>query len=261
MSKWARILVGLGVAIIVCGAYLWFFGVQTFFIWETRKVARQEPVLRTIPVQLLDLSISPTPGKKLSYFGYEFEVPWDDIDQERTKVIGTNKAIVAFRSGNVLSFWTGPPNELINNLLSDGRIERNSLGQLLGNRAVQSDYAFKRTILEITPDKFSLLTPKRLAIQQGMLFAMKTTMLPSGAESGVFSVSTNEFTGFQYGRPQRPPKHVSVELFKNDGHVDILFGQKLNGPTTISQADVNRVVQSVHKVPVQETASDANSYK
>lgn len=261
MSKWLRILIGSGIAVVAGGAYLWFFGFQTFFIWETRRVARKEPIVWTTPVQLLDLSVSQAPGKRLSYFGYVFEVPWDDIDQERTKVIGTNKAIIAFRSGNVISFWSGAPNELISNLQGDGKIDQKSLGQLFGDDAVQSDYAFKRAILDTTPAKFSLLTAKRLAIQQGMFFTMKATTLPQGAESGVFSLSTNEFKGFQYGRPQSPPKHLSVELFKSDGHVDILFGQKLNGPTTISQADVNRVVQSVHKLPAQEMGSDTSSHK
>lgn len=261
MSKWARILIGLGIAVVACGAYLWLFGVQTFFIWETRRVARKEPVVWTTPVQLLDLSMSQAPSKKLFYFGYVFEVPWDDIDQEQTKVIGTNKAIIAFRSGNVISFWSGPPNGLISDMQGDGKIDQKSLGQLLGDEAIQSDYAFKRAILDTTPAKFSLLTPKRLAIQQGMFFTMKASTLPPGAESGVFSLSTNEFKGFQYGRPQNPPKHLSVELFKSDGHVDILFGQKLNGTTTISQADVNRVVQSIHKVPAQEMGSDPSSHK
>jgi hypothetical protein len=261
MSKWMRVLIGLGIVVIACGAYLWFLGVQTFYIWETRRVARKEPIVWTTPVELSDLSMSQAPGKRLSYFGYEFEIPWDDIDQEKTKVVATNKAIIVFRSGNVISFWCDPSNGLISNVLSDGKIDPKSLGRLLGDEAAQSDYAFKRAILETTPDKFSLLMPKRQAIQQGALFTMKASTLPPGAESGVFSLSTKEFKGFQYGRPQSPSRHLSVELFKSDTHADILFGQKLNGSTTISQADINRVVQSLHKVPTQKIGSDANSRK
>jgi hypothetical protein len=167
MSKPFRVLIILGIAVVGCCAYLWVFGVQTYFIWETRRVARKEPVVWTTPVQLLDLSMSQAPGEKLSYFGYVFEVPWDDIDQERTKVIGTNKAIIAFRSGNVISFWSGPPNELISKLQGDGKIDPKSLGQLLGDEAVQSDYAFKRTILDITPAKFSLLTRRDWQFNRG----------------------------------------------------------------------------------------------
>jgi hypothetical protein len=261
MSKWMRILIGLGIAVIACGAYLWFFGVQTFYVWETRRVARKEPVVWTTPVELLDLSMSQAPGKRLSYFGYEFESPWDDVDQEKTKIIGDNRAIIVFRSGNVISFWSGPPNGLISSLLGDDRIDRKTLGQLFGDEAAQSDYALQRAILESTPDKFSVLMPKWQAIQRGVFFSMKATALRPGAESGVFSLSTKEFRGFQYGRPQNPPNRLSVELFKSDGHVDILFGQKFNGPTTISQEDVNRVVQSVHKVPTQEMGLDADPHK
>jgi len=105
MSKWARILLVLGIAVVACGLYAWFFGVQTFFIWETRNAARKEPIAWITPLQLSDLSISQAPGKRLSYFGYEFEVPWDDIDQTQTKVISADKVIIAFHSGNAISFW------------------------------------------------------------------------------------------------------------------------------------------------------------
>jgi hypothetical protein len=247
MSKWLRILLGLGIAAVACGAYLWLFGVQTFFIWETRSAARKEPALWATPTQLLDLSTSQAQGKSLSYFGYQFEVPWDDIDQEQSKVIGTNKAIIVFRSGNVISFWSGPPDELISTLQGTGKIDRKSLSQLFGDKAVRSDYALKRAILDTTPAKFSLLTPKRLAIQQGMFFTMKAATLPAGADSYIFSFGTREFEGFQYGSPQTHPKYLSVELFNSDGHLDVFFGQKLDEATAISQADVNRVVQTIHK--------------
>ena len=135
MPKKLRILVGLGIAVAAIGSYLLFFGVQTFFIWETRRVARKQPVVWTMPAQLSDLSVSRASGKRLSYFGYEFEVPWDDIDQERTRVIGTNKAIIAFRSGNAISFWCGPPDELMRNLQDDGKINQRDLAQLLGSEA------------------------------------------------------------------------------------------------------------------------------
>ena len=252
MSTRARIFIGLGAAFVLCGVYVWFFGVQTYFIWEAHRVARQEPVVLTKLTPLLDSSISAAPGVKLSYFGYEFEVPWNDIDQEKTKIIAANKAIVVFRSGNVISFWSGPPNGLISSLTADNKIDRKNLGQWFGDEAAQSDYAFKRVILETTPDQFSLLTPKSLAIQRGMFLTMKAITLPPGAESGVFSISTDEFKGFQYGRPQSPPKRLSVELFSSDKHLDILFGHKPNGPTLISQTDVNHIVQSVRKVPASQ---------
>jgi hypothetical protein len=252
MSKWMRVLVGLGVLLAACVAYGWLFGIQTFYVWETRRAARTEPFLWNAPIRLPDVSISQKLGARLSYFGYEFEVPWEDIDREKTKVIGPTMALIVFRSGNAISFWSSLPNGLMNKLTADGKIDPRYLAQVFGSESVQSDYAFQRAILETTPREFSVLMAKRRAIQLGMLFEMKAVALRPGADSGVFSISTKEFEGFQYGRPQGPSNRLSVELFASDGHVDIIFGQKLNGSATISQADVNRVVQSVHRVLGQE---------
>jgi len=248
MSKGKHALIGLGIAIVICSVYARFFGLQTFLMWKTSRVGRQQPVVWITPAQLVDLSLSQGPRTRLSYFGYEFEVPWDDIDHGKTRVAGTGSAIIAFRSGNVIIFRIGPPKGLVSDLSRDG-IDRISLGRLLGDEAAQSDYDFERAILEATPDKLSLLMPKSRAIQQDALLSMKVSTMPKGAESGIFLVNTSEFKGFQYGRPQTPLKNLRVELFNSDVHLDILFGQKPNGSTAIFQADVNRVVQSVHKLP------------
>lgn len=81
MSKRKRILIVLGALVATVGVYVWLFGVQTFFALETRNIARKMPIVKNVPVELPDLSVSRTPGKKLSYFGYDFEVPWDDIEK------------------------------------------------------------------------------------------------------------------------------------------------------------------------------------
>jgi hypothetical protein len=75
--------------------------------------------------------------------------------------------------------------------------------------------------------------------------------VPGDPNSGIFTVQGKEFKGFQYGRPQSPPKHLNVELFPEGGHLDLFFDQKKNGPTVISQADINRVLQTIHKVPAE----------
>jgi hypothetical protein len=116
---------------------------------------------------------------------------------------------------------------------------------------LQSDYNFKRLILETTPDKITIFTDSRSAVSHGVLLMVKAMCVGSDANSGIFSVQGKQFKGFQYGLPQNPPKQLSVELFPADGHLDLIFGQKKNGSTTISQADINRVVQTIHRVPTE----------
>jgi hypothetical protein len=251
MSRWKRLLISLGIVVVACVTYLWFFGTQTFFAFEAHNTARKLPFVRLTPIPLSDLSVSQASGTTLSYFGYEFEVPWTDIDTEKTKIVGGNKAIIAFRSGNVLSVWSGQPHEFMNYLLEQGKIDKGAFRKIYGDEALQSDYNFKRLILETTPEKITIFSDSRTAVSQGVLLMVKAMCVGGDANSGIFSVQGKEFNGFQYGLPQNPPKLLSVELFPADGHLDLIFGQKKNGSTVISQADVNRVVQTIHKVPTE----------
>ena len=88
MSKWKRRLLWAGGILTVCVVYLWFFGTQTFFTLWARNVGRKVPIVKTVPVDLKDLSISQAKGERVSFMGGEFEVPWDDVEQEKTRVVG-----------------------------------------------------------------------------------------------------------------------------------------------------------------------------
>jgi hypothetical protein len=77
------------------------------------------------------------------------------------------------------------------------------------------------------------------------------------ASSGIFSIQTRDFKGFQFENPQTRPSRITVELFSNDGGVDVIFMQKAGNPQ-ISQAEINRVVQSIHRAPLQTTSVAAS---
>jgi hypothetical protein len=259
MSRWTRVLISFGIMGVACVTYLWLFGTQTFLVVEAHNISRKLPFVNRTPVELTDLSISRAPGLTLSYFGYEFDVPWTDIDEAKTKIIGGNKVIIFFRSGNVLSVWSGPPHEFMNGFFELGKIDRDTFQKVYGDEALHSDYDFKRLILETTPDKITLLSSKKTAVSQSVLLTVKALSVPGDPNSGIFAVQGKEFKGFQYGCPQSPPKHLSAELFPEDGHLDLLFGQY--GPTVISQADINRIVQTIHKAPVEAAGKDASVSK
>lgn len=251
MSRRRRVLLSLGIVVVACLAYLQFFGTQTLFVLEAHNVGRKLPFVKRTPSPLEDLSVSAAPGRTLSYFGYEFEVPWTDLDAEKTKVVGGNKAFIVFRSGNVLSVWSGQPHEFMNGVLGEMKIDQDSFRKVYGDAALQSDYNFKRLILETTPDKVTLLSSRRTPLSQGVLLMLKALCLTGDPDSGIFEIQGRQFKGFQYGRPQSPAKQLNVELFPANGHLDLIFGQKTGGSTSISQADINRIVQTIHAVPTE----------
>lgn len=246
LSRRMRVLVGLGVTVLVGGIYLWLFGFQTALAIQTRYMARKMPAVRKVPVELPDSSVSDAPGKKLSYFGYEFEIPWNDIDETKSRTIGGSKAFIAFRSGNHLSVWSGPPREFVNMVLTCGKVDPDVFRQLYGNEALQSDYAFHRLMLAATPDKVTPFISRKNAVSQAMLILMKAGFASRAADSGIFAVQAGEFRGFQYGRPT-DPTGLSVELFADSGSLDFTFVQKGKGPTVISQADINRILHTLKR--------------
>jgi hypothetical protein len=116
---------------------------------------------------------------------------------------------------------------------------------------MKSDYDFERALLDVTPDDLSLLIPRRQAIQKGSLVLMKIGLLHRESASGVFLFATPEFKGIQYGNPASHPDYFNVELFSADSKLIVVFGNSRSGNASISQADANRVLQSMYKVKTQ----------
>jgi hypothetical protein len=253
MSRWKRILIWTGIIVFVGGVYLWFFGVQTTSALMVRYQFRKLAGVEKTPVPLTDLSISSVPHRIASYFGYEFELPSDDVDEEKDKTFGTVH-ISYFRSGNAFWFSTSPPKKFVNEVTKTGNLNPQDLKQLYGEDALESDYAFHKKMLELTPSEITPFISRKQAISGQMLLLIKAISMPNAA-SGIFSIRTRDFKGFQFENPQMRPSRITVELFSNDGGIHVIFMQKAGAPA-ISQAEINRVIQSIRKTPLQ-TASVA----
>ncbi len=253
MATRRRKLVSWGIAVVVCVIYGWLFGVQTLFAIEARYIAHKEPVVWKVPVELQDLSVSQTPGRKLSYFGYEFEVPWDDVDDAKSRITGGNKALIAFRAGNVLSVWNSSPRDFVNEIISSTKTDRDSFRNVYGDEALESDYAFQRMMLEASPGKVSPFVTRKQAVAQSMLLLMKSFAISQDGSTGIFEIAAGDFRGFQLGRPENA-RMVSVELHSDTSGLDFLFFQNPKTSRAVSQADVNRVLRTLHEAPAEPVA-------
>ena len=94
MKVLRRILITI---VIIVAALCWIGPAGVLYLAKTAPA-----VTRVVPTELKDLSISPAPGRKLSYFGYELEVPWSDLDDSQTRVEDKPNhkfAWICFRSG------------------------------------------------------------------------------------------------------------------------------------------------------------------
>ena len=141
-----------------------------------------------------------------------------------------------------------PPREFVDGVLSEISVSPELFRQAYGESAIRTDYALWRLILDTTPDAMPLGTPRR---QQGAVMAMLVlkAMATPPADSGIFAVHSDEFDGFQYQDPSAKPKSVLMDLFAQDRGLEFIFlsSYKESSPH-LSQADINRIVRTIHKV-------------
>lgn len=238
------------VAVVSIGAFVWLFWFQALMLIEMHYSYRHIPVAHMTPVELSDRRINSSEGTKLLTFGYEFEVPWKDVDVEHIQ----RKAmiLIPFRSGlHILVGHESSPHDLVDTALEGTKTDPEILRAAYGNRALQSDYEFLKLAFNTTPASIRLTDSKQDVVRKSTLLLIKTLVAQS--DSGIFEVQTNDFRGFQYGDPGKHPGRITVILYSSDSGIEFTFFQRNLSPA-ISQADINRVIQTLRHNAVAQTA-------
>lgn len=257
MSRRRRILISVGVAVVILGTYVCLFGVQTEFALLWRYKSRSLPQITKTPVPLRDLSVSSISHADASFCGYEFELPWEGVDEKKSRTITDTVHIqlTVFHSGN--AFWVSclPPKDVMNGFMKSTKVDAGALEQIYGEEATRSDYSFHQAIFSVTPSELMPFMPRREAARDGTLLLLKAIIVPDVA-TGLFSVQAGDFRGFQFGDPDKVPPRIRDDLFADDGGIEIMFFINTKGSVPkISQPEINRVLQSLHKVSELKPAS------
>jgi hypothetical protein len=218
-----------------------------------------------VPNDLKDASVSSAAGRKLSYFGYEFEVPWTDLDESKIKLYPENKpektmAILTFHSGLRLWVKSGQPRSFAEQFVKDFKMSPQAFEAVFGHEAAVSDYAFTKRVFEFTPEKMHhwALSPPLLTREE-VLVVIKSIMPSKPAETGIFNIGNRDFQGFQQGDPRVRQEHLLVTLYSRDGSFEISFLQKDYASSIgVTQPEINRIVQTLHRLPASEVASFRN---
>lgn len=244
MPKWSRISLRFVITLVAVGAYVYLFGTQNAAALMSRYKFRNMPEAKEIPVPLRNLSISPAPHSKLSHCGYEFELPWDDVDGQKSRSKGP-VSVTVFRSGDAFWFSCFPPKDFVNGVMMISHLDAPNFARVYGEQAAESDYDFYSLMLSMTPASLRPFEPRSRAARDMVLLTMKVIAMPR-ADSGLFSVQTPHFRGFQFGDPAARPSRVSDELYADDGGVNLIFFQHNSAPA-ISQPQINRILESIKR--------------
>lgn len=232
---------------VVGVAYVYLFVFGAPFVLTKREL--KNPAMWRVPAALPDLAISPS-GMKLSYFGWQFEAPWTDLDLSKTKPIGKPPwqwQVIGFHSGRRIIFVRRPANQWSKLLFppNDSYTEKAYNRWLFGADA-SSDYLFTHAMLEATPDQITPFTFRGEGARLTLLLMFKSTeVVVHDAKSGIFMINTSHFRGFQYGNPESSRSQIDDVLYSDRGGVEFRFWSCPPNQAPISQADINRVIQTV----------------
>jgi len=246
VSLWRRMLgafVRVGILIAFLTLLLSLLGPPIGILVTTRMEARKVPALKVAPLKLANYSVSNSSGTTLSYFGYEFDVPW--IANFKQKV-GKNLVEVQFESGQNVIFIV-PENQsgLLTEIVEDRSLNMGDLRLVFGDLMKRSAYDQYGVLLSTTPESIQAFGPRAEAVRGVTLLTIKAIAFGPGLESGAFSFDLSGKRGFQIGDPQKS-KRVDLEVFDTTGHhFEILCGST-NGNIRFSQPELNRILTSLH---------------
>lgn len=246
VSPWRRVLGALtrvGILIAVLAVLIDLLGPPMGILIMTRMAARKAPAVKISTQALPDNSVSDAPGTGLSYFGYDFEVPWKASFKER---VGKGLVQLKFQSGqDVLFVVPADQSGLLTEIVQDKSSKMGDLRFVFGDLMNRSAYDQYEVLLNTTPRSIRAFGPRAEAVRGVTLLTIKAIAFGPGLENGAFSFEVPGKRGFQIGDPQKS-KRVDLEVFDSAGHhVEILCGST-NGSVRYSQSELNRILTSLH---------------
>jgi hypothetical protein len=253
LSILRRVLVTLVIAcgVILAGAF-WAAPMALSYYFATRVPA----VAGVTPTDLSDHAVSQASGLHLSYVGYDFEVPWSDLDEARTTLYPTDKsdkteAVLVFRSGLRLTVTALPAKQFAHEFAADFTTST--------QQTSASDYVLARDVYDFSPKKIHYLSLSSDVHSHDQAMLNLKSLLPAkSAETGIFNIQNASHKGFQQGNPQVRQDSLLVNLYSEDGSVQLKFFQK-NYPAGVTQAEINRIVQSLQHRSAPENSAIAKS--
>jgi hypothetical protein len=250
-SLWRRVpcaFVRVSILLVLLAVLITILGPPvTIFItarWEAKKI----PGVMVDPKPLSDYSVPDAPGTVLSYFGYEFQVPWSSRFKEKAvNDPGTKSGLVQlkFDSGQDLLF-IAPKNQegLLTEMVQDESMHMKNMQDVFGDLTNHSAYDQYAALLNTTPSTISAFGPRAKATRGMALLTIKAIAFGPGMVTGVFSFELRDKRGFQIGDPRKSSR-ADLEIFGMGGHhVEFICTNPKDG-AKFSQPELNLILTTL----------------
>ena len=231
-------ITSLGVLLLVTAVSGLLYGPQAFIVLKLRKTLPHDQSLYAMPEQLISTESSEGLGTTLSYFGYQFEVPWIGVENQYQ---GPSLVVVRFNSGQVVMFQN--PMETLKILKATRKVF-----EAWGNTAALSNYSAYDYVLHVTPRQMSVFMPRQEAVRVAALLPIKYAFAYK-SESGLYSFDWANIKGFQCGSPGLTRTIIVNAFDRNDAPIQLIFSTKDGSQAVLSQSDINRVLTTIRLSP------------
>ena len=230
------------VALLVGFAVL--FGTQVVMVYSTKRMMANSPEVAMVPQALTLTPLESPAGRRVAYFGYEFALPWSDVEEE----LGGRAVRVISESGITISmedpaFPGGPLSETV---FSDPGPSAQTAA-LVGSRG----YELYEDVLMATPDQLSWTLSRRESVRACWLVILKMAILAeTRGVSAVYTFQDRNWRGFQIGQPGQDAR-VVLGLFGQGGEeVWLTFEVPYSSRGSLTQDSVNCVITTLQRVPM-----------
>jgi hypothetical protein len=244
----ARDAIILVLVVILVGAYMILFGLQTLVWGEAHHLTRYNPWVTEVP-EALDTSVTSGKTTLLREFNYQFQVPW-------TSKYKTDKSLTysefRFDSGQVIVFFD-PEAQLdtMRALKSTSPLAYQQFENVFGGQVFGTNYELYQAVYGASPAQTSPFMPSRDAIRTNLLLLWKISF-GYDAIPGLHAIQFDGNKGFQFGDPSTG-RAVALRIFDgNDNQFRLIFVTAVDSNAKITQGDINLAVQSLGEVPITE---------
>ena len=244
MKKFISILLPLILIVSVLG---YFFGHQSFVVITTLYKLRDVDILDQIPKEItMNLDSREKAKRSLTFYGYIFDVPWENIDKERMEKDFSSKA---FDCG--ISILVAKPKKIPgikNTLLSKTPNMNNKTIGLFGKEMLINEYSFIHSMLNVTKKSLSIFESREETLRKSILLVMKNIYVPLEAETGIYSFRINGFSGFQFGDSSLKHRKITLRFFDNhDIEFNIILYVPKEKKAVLNQNEINCIINSIRK--------------
>lgn len=235
----------LGIAV-----FLLFYARPLVFLVQTKRELRNSPEIWLVPKPLIPAPIaSPTTRSKVvSYFGYQFDSPTPEVKEER-KI--ENVVALSLSDCAGMAIFKPQPSGPLTGLMQQGAAgSARYYEDAFGKEAVRSDYEFRRTILNMTPNDLNFIAGPRQMARNSVLLRLKGVG-SQRFKNGLYSFQTPTTHGFQEGNLSLD-KGVMIEAYDHQDHLLTFAVVAKPGKACFGQPELNSIIFSLRSAPASE---------